>query len=54
MMKRCDYRQSNSDHTLFLKKQGDKVTFLIIYVDDMILTGNDQIQIERLKSKLFT
>ena len=35
------YVQSNSDHTLFLKKQQSKITALIIYVDDMVVTGND-------------
>ncbi|RVW60166.1 Retrovirus-related Pol polyprotein from transposon RE2 [Vitis vinifera] len=35
------YRQSNSDHTLFLKKQHGKITTLIVYVDDMVVTGND-------------
>ena len=35
------YHQSNSDHTLFLKKRQDKITALITYVDDMIVTGND-------------
>ena len=35
------YHQSNSDHTLFLKKRQDKITALIVYVDDMIVTGND-------------
>ncbi|WKA05086.1 hypothetical protein VitviT2T_023071 [Vitis vinifera] len=36
-----DYCQSNSDHTLFLKKQHGKITALIVYVDDMVVTGND-------------
>jgi hypothetical protein len=35
------YVQSNSDHTLFLKKQQSKITSLIIYVDDMVVTGID-------------
>ena len=35
------YHQSNSDHTLFLKKQHDEITTFIVYVDDMVVTGND-------------
>ncbi|WJZ95425.1 hypothetical protein VitviT2T_014198 [Vitis vinifera] len=35
------YRQSNSDHTLFLKKQHGEIIALIVYVDDMVVTGND-------------
>jgi len=52
-MKKYGYKQSNSDHTLFLKTQGELVTCLIIYVDDMILTGNDEEEIMSLKEKLF-
>ncbi|KAL0451458.1 UNVERIFIED_CONTAM: Retrovirus-related Pol polyprotein from transposon TNT 1-94 [Sesamum latifolium] len=40
-MKSFGYKQSNSDHTLFLKHNKEKVTALIVYVDDMIVTGND-------------
>ena len=40
-MRVFSYRQSNSDHTLFLKKQHGKITTLIVYVDDIIVTGND-------------
>nr|CAN71214.1 hypothetical protein VITISV_039504 [Vitis vinifera] len=40
-MRAFGYRQSNSDHTLFLKKQHGKITTLIVYVDDMVVTEND-------------
>lgn len=40
-MRAFGYHQSNSDYTLFLKKQFGKITVLIIYVDDMVVTGND-------------
>ena len=40
-MKAFGYKQTNSDHTLFLKKRYGKITALIVYVDDMIVTGND-------------
>lgn len=39
-MKAAGYKQSNSDHTLFIKHKGEKVTVLIVYVDDMVLTGD--------------
>jgi hypothetical protein len=48
-MRRYGYKQSNSDHTLFLKHQREKVTALIIYVDDMIITGNDREEISKLQ-----
>jgi len=52
-MKRYGYKQSNSDHTLFLKRKGDLITCLIIYVDDMIITGSDIEEISQLKNNLF-
>ena len=40
-MKAFSYCQSNLDHTLFLKKHRGKITILIVYVDDMVVIGND-------------
>ena len=40
-MRKYGFQQSNSDHTLFLKHHQGKVTALIVYVDDMIITGDD-------------
>ena len=51
-MKKFGYKQSNSDHTFFLKKIKDWITCLIIYVDDMLITGNDADEIRELKKKL--
>ncbi|GJY09460.1 retrovirus-related pol polyprotein from transposon TNT 1-94 [Tanacetum coccineum] len=53
-MKHYGFKQSNSDHTLFLKQRGNLITCLIIYVDDMIITGNDKEEITKLKKNLFT
>ncbi|XP_068461687.1 uncharacterized mitochondrial protein AtMg00810-like [Phaseolus vulgaris] len=51
-MRRYDFNQSNADHTLFLKHQQGKVTSPIIYVDDMIITGDDTKEISRLQEQL--
>lgn len=42
-MKSIGYGQSRGDHILFIKhsKEG-KVTVLLVYVDDMIVTDNDE------------
>nr|GEV19724.1 putative RNA-directed DNA polymerase [Tanacetum cinerariifolium] len=53
-IKRYGFKQSNSDHTLFLKNRKNRVKCLIIYVDDMVITGNDEEEIKRLKEGLFT
>ena len=47
------YHQSNLDHTLFLKKQHGKITTLIVYVDDMVVTGNDPEKRKALQNYLF-
>ncbi|WJZ84318.1 hypothetical protein VitviT2T_003927 [Vitis vinifera] len=52
-MRAFGYRQSNSDHTLFLKKQHGKITTLIVYVDDMVVTGNDPEERKALQNYLF-
>ena len=52
-MKKFGYKQSHSDHTLFLKKVNNRMTCLIIYVDDMVITGDNEEEIRDLKEKLF-
>ncbi|RVW55346.1 Retrovirus-related Pol polyprotein from transposon RE1 [Vitis vinifera] len=51
-MRAFGYRQSNSDHTLFLKKQHGKITALIVYVDDMVVIGNDPEERKALQNYL--
>ena len=51
-MKKYEFQRSNSDHTLFLKHQLGKVTTLIVYVDDMIIIGDDPKEISRLQNQL--
>lgn len=47
------YSQSQADHTLFIKKcPGGLLTPLIVYVDDIIVTGNDHVEISQLKLQL--
>ncbi|RVW96138.1 Retrovirus-related Pol polyprotein from transposon RE2 [Vitis vinifera] len=46
------YKQSNSDHTLFLKYNEDRITALIVYVDDMIVTRNDSEERKTLQKHL--
>ena len=44
---------SNSNHTLFLKKQYGKIMTLIVYVDDMVVIGNDLEKRKALQNYLF-
>ena len=49
------YAQCQADHTLFVKpNSGGKITILIVYVDDIILTGDDSDEIFKLKRMLAT
>ncbi|PRQ37607.1 putative RNA-directed DNA polymerase [Rosa chinensis] len=51
-MRAFGYRQSNSDHTLFIKRKNGKITALIVYVDDMIVTGDDPKEMNELQKYL--
>ena len=51
-MRSFGYHQSNSDHTLFLKKQHGKIIALIVYVDDMVVIGIDPDERKALQSYL--
>ncbi|GMP69852.1 hypothetical protein CsSME_00028948 [Camellia sinensis var. sinensis] len=47
------FKQSQADHTLFVKHSlHGKTTALIVYVDDVVLTGNDVKEISHLKEYL--
>ncbi|KAL5739715.1 hypothetical protein ACOSP7_028607 [Xanthoceras sorbifolium] len=53
-MRKFGYQQSNSDNTLFFKHKGGKITILIVYVDDMIVIGNDDLEMTNLQRHLAT
>lgn len=47
------YVQSQADHTMFYKHSSERrVAILIVYVDDIILTGDDVFELDRLKKAL--
>ncbi|RDX77849.1 hypothetical protein CR513_41959, partial [Mucuna pruriens] len=49
------YKQCQGDHILFIKHSSDgKLTLLLVYVDNMIVTGHDEIEKLTLKEKLAT
>src|SRR4051812_37569371 len=43
------YGQCNGDHTVFYKHSNQRITILAVYVDDIIITGDDEAEIGRLK-----
>ena len=46
------YGQCNGDHTIFYRHSNQKITILAVYVDDIIITGYDAVEITRAKSCL--
>jgi len=47
------YRQSQDDHTLFTKHSPKgKLVLLLVYVDDMIVVGDDEQEKQILREKL--
>lgn len=46
------YTQSKSDYSLFVQTTASSFTALLVYVDDVILTGNDNSEINAIKSVL--
>lgn len=48
----CGYASSSADASLFIKKDSKVHVLVLLYVDDMIITGNDEQEINRLKDEL--
>lgn len=46
------FQQSHSDHSLFLRFTGSITTVLLVYVDDIILTGNNITEIQGITTLL--
>ena len=52
-VKSAGYTQCQSDHTMFVRRSDTrKIVVLIVYVDDIIITGNDTHEINQLKQRL--
>ena len=43
------FEQSKNDHSLFIRKKNDTVLFLLVYVDDLVITGNCENELEQFK-----
>ncbi|KAJ9554092.1 hypothetical protein OSB04_018137 [Centaurea solstitialis] len=48
----CGFHSSSSDPSLFCKVTSEKCTILLLYVDDMIITGDNDDEISRLCDEL--
>ena len=53
VLRGAGYKQSQGDHTLFIKHSASEgVTILLVYVDDIIVTGDNKAEQEKLKQRL--
>lgn len=48
------FQNTNSDASLFVKSCGSQVAVVLVYVDDLIITGNFETEIAQLKENLCT
>ena len=46
------YTQSYANHSLFVKKSASDITALLVYVNDVVLTGNNIVEINAVKAHL--
>ncbi|MCO5614227.1 hypothetical protein L7F22_068507 [Adiantum nelumboides] len=51
-LKKIGFKQSNADHSLFLKHVDGEIIVIVIYVDDLILTGSHDEKILDVKKSL--
>ncbi|GJU93870.1 retrovirus-related pol polyprotein from transposon TNT 1-94 [Tanacetum coccineum] len=49
---RAGYKRCAMDHCCYLKKVGSSSIILLLYVDDMLVSGSDMVQIKKLKRQL--
>ena len=51
-MKEYGFKQAMANYSLFYKRDGDDITLLIVYIDDMIIIGSNSTKIEKLQTYL--
>lgn len=46
------FKQTKSDYALFTKQEGKSIIFVLAYVDELLIAGNDLTKINKLKLEL--
>lgn len=52
VMLRFGYKKSRADHSMFVKQINGKITILIVYVNDIMVTGDNEEEKVNLKTRL--
>jgi Reverse transcriptase (RNA-dependent DNA polymerase) len=48
----CNFKISGADSSLFIKNNFNGITIVLVYVDDLIITGDNQVKIDGIKQDL--
>jgi hypothetical protein len=51
-LRKVDFHRSESDDTLYIRQQGPYLVILIMFVDDLLITGNNDDHIAQVKKEL--
>lgn len=46
------YTQSQTDHSLFVKNEADSITLILVYVNDILICGSSNLEIQNIKLML--
>ena len=48
----CEFSKNEDEPCLYKKISGSRITFLVLYVDDILLIGNDECMLSSVKAWL--
>jgi ribosomal protein S8 len=46
--------KSSADYNMYIYKREDKLTVVLLYVDDLLLTSDSEVEVQRIKWELMT
>lgn len=49
---KLDFKQTKSNYASFFQRQGNTITIILAYMDDLLLIGNNIYKINEIKKKI--